>query len=704
MKNIVKIMSFISFLIITSFIVIILELNQREKYVLFNDYKFQNITFKDDDTITNQQIIDFIDLARENNVIITKTYLSDDITNIYVNVENIESLYSLINSNFELSKFEDKKFLSTFDKDGIIIKDFLNNSKYNYKLFSELIDEGKYLYGNYKLFYQNDEQLENFFSVSNINSQQFLSQVQTSTLNYTTLSYIVIILILLLGLFYYVFQIYSVYNQSKKIGCMKLLGIDNKKIYKNIILEHILVELIFVVLITSVCLFLPNITFKMWSIILLANLSMLLFILYIDYICIKKISANCSISSILKKEDITKPIAKTSIFLKMAFSILILIFVGLFQSYIIEAVESYRTQKNIEPLLNYAVFYGINENLDKKNFYKLNNIYSELGANDIDYFYADFSKYNIKLEEDLERTIIAEKNHEYYRFASVDKNYLDKINLVLYDNNNNTIDEISSMSLAFPKSKINEIEPFIKYYNSYCKVDYDKYNYPLNFNIYVYEDTKMPTFRLEENILSVESPILRIITNDFPIPYLETPCGINVAATGMNTSLKIKINNDREETYNRLYKILLKYDLNENLTPETFVSYSEYLSDTLSVARDSIILCSLTIIVIMTAYIFILIQFASILIKSNENIILVKKILGFEFYRIYKKLIIKNFLFTIISIVLSLLILRLLGQIEFSIIIIASIIFTIIDSVVFLLIINKKKLNLNSLNEYLLKR
>lgn len=704
MKNILKIMSFISFLIITSFIVIILELNQSEKYVLFNDYKFQNITFKDDDTITNEQIIDFIDLAKENNIIVTKAYISDDITNIYINVENIESLYSFIGSYFKISEFEDKNFLSTFDENGIIIKDFLNNSKYNFKLFSELVDEGKYLYGNYKLFYQDNEQLGNFFRVSNINSEQFLSQIQTSTLNYNTLSYIIIILIFLLGLFYYVFQIYSVYNQSKKIGCMKLLGLDNKKIYKNVIIKHIWVELIFVALITTICAFLPNITLKMWTIILLANLLILLVILYIDYICIKKISVNCSISSILKKEDITKPITKTSIFLKMAFSILILIFVGLFQNYIIEAVESYHAKKNLEPLLNYAVFYGFDENLDRKNFHILNNIYRELEANEIKYFYADFSKYDIKLKEDLEKTVIAEKNHEYYRFASVDKNYLDKTNLVLYDNNNNVIDEIPSMSLAFPKSKINEIEPFINYYNSYCKVDHDKYNYPLNFDIYIYEDIKLPTFRLEENNLYVESPILRIITSDFPIPYLETPCGINVAGTSMNTSLKIEINNEREETYNRLYKILLKYDLSENLTSESFVSYSEYLSDTLRAARDSIILCSLTIILIMIAYIFILIQFASVLIKSNENTIMVKKILGFDFYRIYKNLIIKNFAFTIISIVLSLLIFRFLCQNDFSIIIIASIIFAIVDSLVFLLIINKKKLNLNLFNEYLLKR
>lgn len=702
MKKIVKLISFFLFLIISILIVITIDVFQNQKYTLFEKYNFKNISF-DSEFYTRKQVINFINLSKKYNIIIYKNSYDNGNNNIFLNFDNIDDMKLFFSNYFKLD-IKDSNYLSTINSDAIIINDFLKNSKYNFYLYDELVNNNGYLFGNYKIFYKSIDELNDFYgeaSLIGINREEISSNIVTIPFNTQFVMLIILLLILILCLFYYVFQIYNIYNQSKKIGCMKLLGLNYCKIYKNIVLKDIWVEVLFIVFISLLTFFLPNISFVIWFILLLINIFILLLISYIDYICIRKISTSYNIASILKKQNISKKINNTSMLLKIIFTTSILICTLTFSNVINEVIDIYKMKKKVEPLLNYAVFASIgSENSTKFHLY--NEFYKRINESKINNFYADFSKYDLSIDS-LNNVIQEEEQGLYYRYASIDNNYLHKNAVIIYDQNDNIVKNNLNHSFIFPKSKVNNINSFLNYYKKYCKVDYDKYDYPFVFNVYIYDDTKLVTYRLSDNIEYVDSPILRIITSDFPIPYLETPCGVNVAGTSINTSLKIDISAGKNEIYNKIEPILDELGLTKALGEDTFVSYRDYLSDNLESGTKLLVTFSLIYIIVLFVYVFILIQIISIFIQEKEKNIMVKKLLGFDMINIYKKLIIKNLIFTLISIVLGLLIANILEKLDYQLFFIISFLFIIIDTLIVLLLIKLKRIDFKMINKKVLK-
>lgn len=707
MKKIMKIILFFTLLIVSTLFVIYTAFVQEEKYRKFPNYDYLVVNFSKE-LLDKDSIVKIINIARENNVITSKTIYNGNRKNVYLNFNDEKQLTGFIGNIFKIKNKDCINcYASTKDKNAYLIADIFDNSDYNYYLFEKLVEDNGYLYGDYIIYYQNTNDVNNFFSEVNDVFQIDRGALVPPISGITTVSsdlflLIVLVFILIQCVFYYIFQIYSLYHQSKKIGCMKLLGLSNFKIYKNLILKDSWIQLLFVPVITILSLFVKNITIDTVLMVFAINLLILFLLNFISYLSVERISKAYSIINIIKKQNIAKAINKINIILKIIFATVIIILTCFFSENIKDAYKQLKEVERTKYLSNYAVFSYVHRD-DPDDYLVLNNLYQKLENNNISMIYADFSRYQYLVSTN---SLYNNEKNDETSFASVDKGYLKKNDINIYDSDGKivNIDDLNKMSLIFPNSKRNKVKDFLDYYISQYKQDYEIYNYPIEFDIYFYNDQKIPTYSLEEKLEYVENPIIRLVMSDFPIPYRKTPAGLSIAGVGMETSLKIDISAGKDEGYEVIEKYIKELGLGETIDKECFISYDEYLSDNLQYAYKVLYIVGLIILVIFLVYLFVIFQTVYIYIKNTENEIIVKKILGFNFKKIYEDIIWNNILFTLISIIIALICSVILGIFNFYLFTISSLMFVFIDLIMFILFIRLKKINLNIINEKLLKR
>ena len=718
MKKIMKFINIISFIILSIITIIFVDLIDSNSYVNFDGYKFEEIDFSyENESISNEIIIDIIELSRNHNIILSKTILNDNVKNVYLSLNDENALIKFLDNIYKLDKQNynnNCKKASTYDNSCILIKDFLENNNYNYLLLDDLISENGYLYGDYMVYYTNSDDLNSFITDIEENygisrNSLFSTSSGTYFISPNLLIVIFICVLVVLSLFHYVFQVYSLYYQSKKIGCMKLLGLGDNKVYKNLVFKDIWIDIIVVFAILLLSLFLKNINLGIFLTIFIVNIITLFVMNYVSYASVEKIAESYNVINILKKQNITKTINRISMFLKILFSVAIIVIGCLLSTSIYNCFSSLKMIKRAEPLLDYAViadFYT--QNTSYNNPTLANKLYQLIDQNTtINTIYVDFTRYNHKLKVDEERAIAQENSGERFRFATIDKNYLEKENIKIYDlttNNEVNIKAINPNDVIIPKSRIYQVDNISKNYIDEFISVYEEYDYNTEFDMYYYEDREFKTYRLEEKIEYVHNPIFRVISSDLPISYIDDPIGLNVFGTGMTTSLKLDISTGKNEVFQKLLPYIEEAGLSDVIKENNFVSYEEYLSDELNYAYSLLAIFATSIIIISLIYLFILFQVVTIFIKTNENKIVVKKVLGFDFWKIYKKLFIKNILFSLITIILALIITNIFNIFDLNIFVFTTIVFIVADFVMFLMFIKLKKIDFNTINQKLLKR
>lgn len=706
MKKITKIIPIFCILIATILSIIFLDIQESRKYFQFQNYEkdFISIKYSDSVKIDNKMLENILSLAEKHDVILEKSNISQDdenITNIYLSLKNQEELINFINKSLKVenlsTKAEDSKaYVSTYDhndKNQIgLIPDFLKNNYYNYYTFDNLLENNGNLYGEYVVYYKNYNDFDQFTSdVEKIVAQDLKSY---STFN-NSQQYILIAIIasvVILMLFYFIFQIYESYYNSKKIACMKLLGIDHWKISNIMIKNKLKLYCGFVLFVLIIVLiFAQNIDF--YKIMFLLSINALLIILtyLLNYMCIKIILKGYQTSSILKKQNIAIKISKTSSKLKMITIILLVISISfLFQnmSTLFSSLELYNNSKKI---LDYGILYDFNA--DSGNIYEyekqstlFKKIYNDESLNT---FYTEFSRFQIKSEE--EQKIIDEwyEQGKEFEYGSVDRNYLKKEKITIYDLNNKKvdIDDIDGVFFLFPKSKTNKIEQFDQFYKNDSKSDYDKYNINYDFQAFVYEDQKIDTYRLDLKLKYVESPILRVIDDSVTLSYLESSRGLSTFGNGLNTGLKIEIENNKNETFKVLEKHIQESGLSELLTINNFMSFNDYFNNEIQTARLISMVVTIALLLVLIVYIVISIQVISLYVKSESQKVTVKYLLGHNKYDIFSEIIDKNLKYNIISFIIIVLILIILNKFNVLLFIISISTFLVIDFTILFLII-----------------
>ena len=309
-------------------------------------------------------------------------------------------------------------------------------------------------------------------------------------------------------------------------------------------------------------------------------------------------------------------------------------------------------------------------------------------------FYSQFSDYvKPTNDEEVQRIKEWEASGTYFEYASVDRNYLKKENIKIYDLNNNpvNIDDINGVFFLFAKSEKNIISKFGNFYTNDSKNDYAEYNMPLNFQAYLYDDQSFDTYRLDLDIKYVKNPRLRVVDDSIKIPYLKSSRGISVFGNSLTTGLKIKIDNDNTIDY--VMEDVNKAGLSDLIGKSNFLTFKNYFNDEIQRAKTIMISVCIGIILVALVYFIIAMEVFSLYVKSEQQTVIVKYLLGFNKQDIFKPIIKKNLLYTVIAFIISLLILLLLNIFNIILFIISVIAFLIIDSLISMIIIKKYKFN-----------
>lgn len=658
MKKLIKIFPIICLLIVTSLAILYFDEDVKYKYTNFDGYKLTGISFNPNSKAVNVENLEKIErLANENNVILSKELYQNGVTDVFVSSSNINDFLAILGLHSKLihDVNSDDQFIATYitnDKNQkYYIPDFLNNHKYKYGTITSLIKQQGYVFGDYSLFYKNDEQLNSFISstekILNTNKSDFMLPSWGRLTKHSNYIFIIMILALVLSvLFFFVFQIFQLYKRSKAIGCMRLLGFSSRAISRKFIIPDMKLLLpfssIMIIIVSFIC---KNLTGKILISIILLNMLMIILNMITKIICVKIIIANYSLSNILKKEALALKISKIAISMKTLVSLSFLIFVVFLFPQVYDTYNDVKYYKNIDYMSDYAVFSKVNvENKEWKNNDNFLKFYKQIKQDKkIQVLYADFSNYYMSLTEN-EKQILeqSEKAGTFYRFATIDDNYLKKYNLKLLNDVGENVQSSKKLNeyIIFPKSKHDIVNKFMKFYEQEYKDSYTKHNLSVDLKYYFYEDQSLPTYDSTGKINHVDSPIVRVInTERYPISYNEDPIGLDIAGTGMSTKLKFNIQDGKQKVLKNLSKDIKSANLDGVLRNENFISYSEYYNDGYNRLRKSVIVLLTGIVISLIIYLQIIFQTFCILLASKMTKIRVKQLLGFKKRDVLKEIL-----------------------------------------------------------------
>ncbi len=713
MSKITKIISIVSILVVNFLFLIYIEEYESKKYTTLNGYNIESIsiTYNDDRSVARDNLKQIVTLANKNNVILQKVNVnSSDVSkwNVYISAENINQLISLLKNNFKINltknDYNNKSFISTYiqqDSNQIgKINDFLNNDYYNYYLIDKLIDDGNNVHGTYFVFYKDWKDYSNFLNQAN----EFLgydtkANIFTDSLEMNVL-FVMFVSLTFLLLFYFIFQMYEYYSKSKKIGCMKLLGFKNKSINKKLIKSTL--KLMFVTMIgilTFIIFFVENISYTHFFSITLINGVVLLLIWLISFISCRIINKKYDISNIIKRQNIAKKVCNMSYKFK-SIMIIIIIILGISFANSLRDLQQYlkiyNTSKN---LLDYGIFETfVADQPELSKYENQHKLYLDI-INDkrLETFYAHFPGFTKPTEEDILEERKLEEEGAYYYYGSVDKQYIKKENIIIYDLDGNTINanKLNRLVFLFPKSKKKYINMFEKYYREQSKFYYENKNLEFEFIAYLYDDRNLNTYKVDINSKIINSPILRVVDESIDMPYFHEPLGISFFGNQLNTGLKIKVD---DNTWSILEQHIENNNLSNLLTKDNFISYKNYFSDEIRLSKILLFSLLLGSIIVLLIYILITSQIVILFIKSEHQKIIVKKMLGFEYKKIYKKLLKKSFIHIFVSVVISFIILLIAKKINPFIFILFCTLIILLDLLINIIIsncFNFSKLNID---------
>ena len=686
MKQMTKIISIIILFTISSLTFLFMDFYEASYYLKLKDFQIENMSIKYDgeDNSFSEVINEIQTIAEKHNVILIKSNvdnIKENSIKVYISAKNIDELCELLSKNFKVDILDNEKndnsFISTFNHENNdqigIIDDLFEDHFYTYYLMDTMIEKNDGLFGNYSILYTDFQNYSNF--MNEINELLGYNTYSTSFSN-NVQNYIAILLagsLIFLLLFYFIFQVYEYYNNSKKIGCMKLLGFDIKRINKN--MNHKNIKIYFASLIIMLLLsmlFIKNIKFNHLLILILINLFIILIEHLISYISCKIINKSHKMVNILKMENVTLKISKVSYKFKSIMTVLLICFSVIAFDSVINLYDRFKIYNDSKNLLEYSMFQSyIVDQPEVYDFDKQHSFYLDL-VNNFETIYAEFHDYSQYTEEDWKNLKKSENEGTLFIYDSIDKNYLKREKIKIYDLNDNEInpDSINSVYFLFPKSKkelINSFEIFHSEINDY----YLQFNSDYIFKAYLYDEQLLDTYQIDYKY--IDSPILRVIDDSIKYPSFYDGLGISFFGEGMRTGLKIKlIDGDKEKTIQMLEKYIEKSGLSNLFSRKSFITYKEYFNDEILTFQLALVFISLAITLILIVYILISFQLLKLYIKSQKKSVLVKKMLGFENNNIFENLYKKNMKNTLISIIISLIILIFMKRINISFIFIPT--------------------------------
>lgn len=704
LKKVLKIIPFLCIFIVTVFFVIYKDSSQRVEYYAFKDYDFSSLKFSEDATILDENSLKKLEeIAVNSDVILVKQSYNNknDRKEVYYSCDDLGQLLDQKNITYtELKSETMTSFASTEqtgdEKQSIVIHDFLNTDTYNIYKFSSLLDNEIYLYNSYAVYYQDYGNLEKFYAqVSNTFDIPMDALKDTSgvMMGHSTLLFVcMIICSAFLLLLYFTLVLFDLYEQSKKIGCLKLLGFTSYGMMNVLLKKYMIYSSIFSAFIIILSIFvLPEIDSSILLGLVSLHITILCCTVVLFYIALRIINKYVQVSNILKNCPVLRRVGVFCNILKF----IIISFVFLSTATIAQTMnDTYSSSKMLlenDEMLNYAVFSKLSVgNSDHDDRSKFLGFFDKLTQQDVvEYMYADFRDYRETSEVSNEL--------ESLSMASVDRNYLEMVELNVLDGSGNVVvpDDSEIEYFIFPLSKKELAFDYVERYGNKINGSYVAMGEEFTGTIYFYEDRSFNSFDIENTNVNVSSPIIRVISGKFPLTYFDSRIGLDIAGIGMTTALKFKVGDDYN-TFAQLQGIIDEVGLHDVLVEHLFTSYSDYLGTQQLNIRNAAMIMFIGFIVSMVLYVMTLLQSFTLYVETNIKKIFVKHSLGFRRNDLFRTLIITNLATTLTSFVLLIPLCHIMIAVQWQILIIISLLYFLIDCLLTLCIV--KMIGLDKIN------
>jgi bacteriocin-associated integral membrane protein len=455
------------------------------------------------------------------------------------------------------------------------------------------------------------------------------------------IEYVIFIVILLL-------LIYTIFNESKKIGILKLHGVTNVRLWFTIIGKLITIACILSVSLSlGISNLIPNSnqTFIARSLFYqLANYVIVFGVSLIPYIYISKVKVH----QIIKNRKDTTSIFILNTLVKVVCSIVIIL-LGI--SYFNQYLSISKQQEDLrgwERNKDYGIFYPVYIGYDLNDVRQGSYGFDAIVGSKLYPLLDKMGSILINARQYEETALLLDKDYQGIRSVTVNNNYLGEF--PIYDTNRNPIqvsDENENWVLLVPQKYKNREEQILLFFKESRKsfMDYELENLKLEVPsrlknqkikiIWILDNQKIfsfnpEVFKAEKNIII--DPIIQVVTESNSFAADRN----SILGNGGTDPLKIKLmNRDTALTYKTLAPELKKLQLDDNL--KYIVTVDEYMMKEIYNLQKQMNLILWIIIGLFIGLCILIVQNSIVFFIKYQQKFIVRRLFGIGFLGTYKE-------------------------------------------------------------------
>ncbi|MDM5188677.1 DUF1430 domain-containing protein [Bacillus sp. DX4.1] len=462
-----------------------------------------------------------------------------------------------------------------------------------------------------------------------------------SSINSLNYIYYMVFIILLFFLIYYIF------NESKRIGIIKMHGISNIRLW-FIVIGRLIASMFALSLFMSVLLaaFVKNTTstfiytivfdqFKTYLIITILSL--------VTYLYISKIK----VSQIIKNRKDTKGIFILNMVLKITCSIIFVLMSTSILSQYITVSEKQINLKNWERSKDYGVFYPLSVGNEEDE--SANGLTKTGSAIEGD-LYPILNKMGALLVDSKdyeEMDLIINKDYNGIRSVTVNNNYLREF--PLYDIHNNRVqvsEDTENWILLVPEKNRDREKEIIRFFEETTKpsIEYEEKRLHREVPNHLRNRTiEIIWLKNNQEIFSFNPEVYKSEHNKIKDEIIEVMTEKNslvgerdtILGGGATDPLKIKlIDRDTGLTYKKLESDLKRLGLDDNL--KHLITVDQYILENIYDLQSILKMLSVISIGLIVGILSLITQNIIVYFNKNQQKIVVYRLFGVGFFRTYK--------------------------------------------------------------------
>ena len=596
-----------------------------------------------------------IDFANKNHVILmknTEVNMSGELINtFYFSKTDIKEILDQLDIKYTVNKGNLTTACSiTLDQNKCTyhILDLLGNNNVQIKTLSDLFSSEDYMFSDYRIYYKDPLDADNFLKEMTKRFEETVTEYDESLMGMnlgasSTIQYVPISIIFIFVLFYLVLEMFNVYQASKRVSVMKLMGIGLPRIYRKLMFRDILFYILLSVILLILLRFsIIDIDVEILMGFVLLYLFICLVFLILSFLSLVLIYYKKSMIEILKNHSIIRQLLKVCSLYKVIVSFLMIILLITTLGSGVSYFDKVKMMRRMEKVKDWGFYTIVNEENNQYNFENrsnLNKFYEALNNSNIDYIYEDFSQYDITNPEDIVMTDEAIDSGEDFPFATVDYNYLKQSGIKIKNENNQEI-ELTKKDheyFIFPEEYKEYHERFINYYKKEVDRKFKGNSIKFNDKLFTYQADEIYQHYVDKDDgdvvvskLKIKKPILRITYDQYPINYLDDLFGLNLIGTNETTALKIKIKQNKQDTVKELDGILEKEHLDKVFQGSNFVTALDLVGNELLRYKNEIILEGIMFLLALSIYMIITVEINLLQLEKRNKEIYVKLLLGYD--------------------------------------------------------------------------